>query len=148
MNAPLFLSFSVFIYFGEIGNFDMTIFYEWMNEWMNVRTNEWTNERTNEWNVDNYKYITLIDSPYSTFQSGNRISFTSCYAHFITKFIFTLKLLKIYYALVARTHHPPFSNFLFTNLFSITFLYFFIISSLFPYFNLFVSIFIQYVNIK
>ena len=41
------------------------------------------------------------------------------------------------------------SNFLFTNLFSIKFLYFFIISSLFPYFNLFVSIFIQsYVNIK
>ena len=51
-------------------------------------------------------------------------------------------------ALVARTT-PPFSNFLFTNLFSIKFLYFFIISPLFPYFNLFVSIFIQsYVNIK
>ena len=47
------------------------------------------------------------------------------------------------------TDHPPFSNFLFTNLFSIKFLYFFIISSLFPYFILFVSIFIQfYVNIK
>ena len=47
------------------------------------------------------------------------------------------------------TEHPPFSNFLFTNLFSITFLYFFIISSLFPSFNLFVSIFIKYyVNIK
>ena len=47
------------------------------------------------------------------------------------------------------TDHPPFSNFLFTNLFSIKFLYFFIISSLFPYFNLFVSIFLQsYVNIK
>ena len=47
------------------------------------------------------------------------------------------------------TDHPPFSNFLFTNLFSIKFLYFFIISSLFPYFNLFVSMFIQsYVNIK
>ena len=44
---------------------------------------------------------------------------------------------------------PPFSNFLFTNLFSIKFLYFFIISSIFPYFDLFVSIFIQsYVNIK
>jgi hypothetical protein len=49
-------------------------------------------------------------------------------------------------ALVARTT-PPFSNFLFTNLFSTIF--FFIISSLFPYFNLFVSTFIQsYVNIK
>ena len=47
------------------------------------------------------------------------------------------------------TDHPPFSDFLFTNLFSIKLLYFFIISSLFPYFNLFVSIFIQsYVNIK
>ena len=47
------------------------------------------------------------------------------------------------------TDHPPFSNFLFTNLSSIKFLYFFIISSLFPYFNFFVSIFIQsYVNIK
>jgi hypothetical protein len=44
---------------------------------------------------------------------------------------------------------PTFFNFLFTNLFSIKFIYFFIISSLFPYFNLFVSIFIQsYVNIK
>jgi hypothetical protein len=46
---------------------------------------------------------------------------------------------------------PPafFSNFPFTNLFSIKFLYFFIISSLLPYFNLFLSIFIQsYVNIK
>jgi hypothetical protein len=41
------------------------------------------------------------------------------------------------------------SNFLFANSFSIKFLYFFIISSLFPYFNLFVSIFIQsYVNRK
>ena len=44
---------------------------------------------------------------------------------------------------------PLFSTFLFANLFSIKFLYFFIISSLFPYFNLFVSIFIQsYGNIK
>jgi hypothetical protein len=51
-------------------------------------------------------------------------------------------------ALVVRTT-PLFSNFLFTNLFSLKFLYFFIISSLFSYFNLFVSIFIQsYVNIK
>ena len=47
------------------------------------------------------------------------------------------------------TDHPPFSNFLFTNLFSIKFLYFFIISSLFPYINLLVSIFRQsYVNIN
>ena len=52
-------------------------------------------------------------------------------------------------ALVARLTIPFLSNFLFTNLFSIKILYFFIISSLFPYFNLFVSIFIQsYVNIK
>jgi hypothetical protein len=41
------------------------------------------------------------------------------------------------------TDQPPFSNFLLTNLFSIKFLYFFIISTLFPYFNLFWSIFIQ-----
>ena len=42
------------------------------------------------------------------------------------------------------TDHPPFSNFLFTNLFSIKFLYFFLLFHLFfPYFNLFVSIFIQ-----
>ena len=56
----------------------------------------------------------------------------------------------LFNALLPRgTDHPPFYNFLFTNLFSIKFLYFFIISSLFPYFNLFVSIFIQsYVNIK
>ena len=45
--------------------------------------------------------------------------------------------------LVARTYQPPFSNFLFTHLFSIKFPYVFIISSLFPYFNLFVSIFIH-----
>jgi hypothetical protein len=56
-------------------------------------------------------------------------------------------LIKLYtQALVARTT-PLFTNFLFTNLFSIKKNYFFIISSLFPYFNLFVSIFIQsYVN--
>jgi hypothetical protein len=47
------------------------------------------------------------------------------------------------------TDHPPFSNFQITNLILIKFLYFFIISSLFLYFNLFVSIFIQsYANIK
>jgi hypothetical protein len=47
------------------------------------------------------------------------------------------------------TDHLPFSNFPFVNLFSIKLLYFFIISPLFPYFNLFVSVFIQsYVNIK
>ena len=45
------------------------------------------------------------------------------------------------------TDHPPFSNFLFTNLFSIKKKLF--LSSLFSYFNLFVSIFIQsYVKIK
>ena len=64
----------------------------------------------------------------------------------ITKYLFS-KWQWIFYLLTrgARgTDHPPFfSNFLFTNLFSIKFLYFFIISSLFPYFNLFVSIFIQ-----
>jgi hypothetical protein len=49
--------------------------------------------------------------------------------------------------LVARTT-PLFSNFLFKKIFLIRFLYFFIISSLFPYLNLFVSIFIQsHVNI-
>jgi hypothetical protein len=51
-------------------------------------------------------------------------------------------------ALVARNYHPPFFfYFLFTYLFSIEFLYFFIISTLFPHFNLFMSIYIQsYVN--
>jgi hypothetical protein len=63
----------------------------------------------------------------------------------ITLSVFLLVL----YTGARGTGHPPFSNFLFTNLFSIKFLYFFIISSLFPYFNLFVSIFIQsYANIK
>ena len=38
---------------------------------------------------------------------------------------------------------PPFFSFCFTYLFSIKFLYFFIISSLFPYFNLFVSLFLS-----
>ena len=53
----------------------------------------------------------------------------------------------MYFTGARGTDLPP--PFLFTNLFSIKFLYFFIISSLFPYFNLFVSIFIQsYVNIK
>jgi hypothetical protein len=65
---------------------------------------------------------------------------------------FKLSNLQCFYITGARgTDLPPplFSNFLFTNLFSIQFLYFFITSSLFTYFNLFVSIFIQsYVNIK
>ena len=46
----------------------------------------------------------------------------------------------IYWMLKSQT---PFSNFLFTHLFSIKFPYVFIFSSLFPYFNLFVSISIQ-----
>jgi hypothetical protein len=50
---------------------------------------------------------------------------------------------------MCRWHGLTNSNFLFINLFSIKYLYFFIISSLFPYFNLFMSIFIQsYVHIK
>jgi hypothetical protein len=44
---------------------------------------------------------------------------------------------------LSHRHFPLFSNFLFINLFSIKFLYFFIISSLFPYLNLFMSIFIH-----
>ena len=44
---------------------------------------------------------------------------------------------------MARITTPLFFNFLLTYLCSIKFLYFFIISSIFPYFNLFVSIFIQ-----
>ena len=69
-----------------------------------------------------------------------------------TRSLFVYRL-KIYVTNHRRSWHglttPLFSNFLITNLFSIKFLYFFIISSLFPYFNLFVSIFIQsYVNIK
>jgi hypothetical protein len=51
------------------------------------------------------------------------------------------------FCMVSPPPPPFFSNFLFTNLFSIKFLYFFIISSLFPYFNLFVSIFIPAYNI-
>ena len=69
--------------------------------------------------------------------------------HFRFLYIFFIKKYPIYSTAARGTDHPPFSNFLFTNLFSIQFLYFFIISSLFPYFNLFVTIFIQsYVNIK
>jgi hypothetical protein len=55
-------------------------------------------------------------------------------------FIFIKSFFVYYFSQVLPP--PLFSNFLFTNLFSIKFLYFFIISSLFPYFNLFVSIFI------
>jgi hypothetical protein len=57
----------------------------------------------------------------------------------------TTQKVKFYYSALThrRSWHGLCSNFLFTNLFSIKFLYFFIISSLFPYFNLFVSIFIQ-----
>jgi hypothetical protein len=69
---------------------------------------------------------------------------------FVSQFSSTPRCDPLHISTGARgTDQPPFSNFLFTNLFSIKFLYFFIISSLFPYFNLFVSIFIQYyVNIK
>ena len=69
--------------------------------------------------------------------------------HFGCKVVLSVSFLKSdtgqnYKTTGARgTDHPPFSNFLFTNLFSIKFLCFFIISFLFPYFNLFVSIFIQ-----
>jgi hypothetical protein len=42
------------------------------------------------------------------------------------------------------TTFPLFLSFLFANLFSITFLYFFSISTFLPYINLFVSIFIQF----
>jgi hypothetical protein len=50
----------------------------------------------------------------------------------ITLSVFLLVL----YTGARGTDHPPFSNFLFANLFSITFLYFFIISSLFSLFKL------------
>ena len=46
-------------------------------------------------------------------------------------------------AFVIRNYPPPFFHFLFTYLFSIKCLYFFIISTLFPYFNLLMSILMQ-----
>jgi hypothetical protein len=46
-------------------------------------------------------------------------------------------------AFVAGNYPPPFFYFLFTYLFSIKCLYFFIISTLFPYFNLLMSILMQ-----
>ena len=64
-------------------------------------------------------------------------------------YLYASSFLVLWHTGARGAEHPPFSNFLFTNLFSIKFIYFLIISSLFPYFNLFVSIFIQsYVNIK
>ena len=50
--------------------------------------------------------------------------------------------------LLSRNYHPLLSNFLFTYLFSIKFLYFVIIKFhlFFAYFNLFVSIFIHFCN--
>ena len=77
--------------------------------------------------------------------------FMCFYVIFMNKHVgITLSVfLFVLYTGARGTDHPPFPNFLFTNLFSIRFLYYFIISSLFPYFNLFVSIFIQsYANIK
>jgi hypothetical protein len=59
--------------------------------------------------------------------------------HVDSKYIWSVQVRSLY----GFTTPPPFLNFLLTYLFSIKFLYFFIISSLFPYFNLFVSIFIQ-----
>jgi hypothetical protein len=47
-------------------------------------------------------------------------------------------------AFMARNYPPPFFYFLFTYLFSIKCLYFFIISTLFPYFNLLMSLLIQF----
>ena len=51
---------------------------------------------------------------------------------------------KIGYGGAARNYPPPFFYFLFTYLFSIKCLYFFIISTLFPYFNLLMSILMQF----
>ena len=45
---------------------------------------------------------------------------------------------------MARNYTPSFFYFLFTYLFSIKCLYFFIISTLFPYFNLLMSILMQF----
>ena len=54
-------------------------------------------------------------------------------------------VLLVFFIGALDTELPPpfFLSFCFTYLFSIKFLYFIIISSLFPYFNMFVSIFIQ-----
>jgi hypothetical protein len=59
--------------------------------------------------------------------------FMCFYVIFMNKHVgITLSVfLLVLYTGARGTDHPPFSNFLFTNLFSIKFLYFFIISSLF-----------------
>ena len=60
--------------------------------------------------------------------------FMCFYVIFMNKHVvITLSVfLLVLYTGARGTEHAPFSNFLFTNLFSIKFLYFFIISSLFP----------------
>jgi hypothetical protein len=96
---------------------------------------------------------------FSNFLFTNLFSIKFLYFFIISSLFFLFKLVRVNIQTIlsnsptgARgTDLPPplFLNFLFTNLFSIKFLDFFIISSLFPYFNLFMSIFIQsYVNIK
>ena len=62
--------------------------------------------------------------------------------HLFTKYWFNDFLFNLVTGTRGTNLPPLFSNFLFTNLFSIKFLYFFIISSLFSYFNLFVLIFV------
>jgi hypothetical protein len=87
------------------------------------------------------------------FNNNHTLTYINCVSLFSLHALY--RRFKVYvkgiakYIYILCTDHPPFSNFLFTNLFSIQFLYFFIISSLLSYFNLFVSIFIQsHVNIK
>jgi hypothetical protein len=80
---------------------------------------------------------------HTTFKKNCRLALQKCWK-IASDFPFSLCMNKhvgiilsvsliVLYTGARGTDHPPFSNFLFTNLFSIKFLYFFIISSLFPY---------------
>jgi hypothetical protein len=96
--------------------------YEYWHEQVKIRNNRWNNKE-----IKKFQYI-QNDYKYTIFQFQNKGPRGEKWANFTTG---------------ARATEFPLFNFLFTYLFSIKFLYFFIISSIVPYFNLFVSIFIQ-----
>ena len=106
-------------------------------------------------------FLVIMSVQYNLYQTGkslikNYLPYTSFGLSYKTRVISLSSsfrsIVNIFFSLESHVMHSrswhgitllPFFNFLFTYLFSIKFLYFFIISSLSPYFKLFVSIFIH-----
>jgi hypothetical protein len=112
--TPRFLTFCLQIYF-QYNFFIIPFFFPYFNLFVSIFIQSYVNIKLHVSTLDRYRGLLVH---FVSIKTEHRRS-----GHELTT--------------------PLFSNFLLTNIFSIKFLYFFIISSLFPYFNLFVSIFIQ-----